>query len=654
MAEKKLRKKILVKVPVVYASKATVSLAKRNYDTKFYIHADTKIIDHQRMLVLHVYQRSALIEGNIAPKFRVFITQTDYIAQYYQENAVKWCTARLEVLLDYCSHGNGTMCCNDRSVRAIRSFLGAEDKPSVELIKQHQKKIMGYRLQKKHKHLIDSIDQKMREIRPLPKDFKHWVNKEGMTESRYIFYRYSRKKYMDGYCTQCEHEVKVEGVRHRSDGICPHCGTRVTFLVEGKARHIVDWDQVAYFQKTKNGFVVRYFNVCKKYGLDYRNPELFVFELQRDFYETDKVLFFEWREFKQSGKVRWCEDCMKYQFDRLMIYPKNLSRVIKGSLYQYCALKEYLEGSIRKRIMPFHYLKEYRKYPFLEYLVKAGMYQLAFDLIHSPYSTNPINKSGKMITEILCVKKHEIPMIRDLDMSMKQLKVYQKLCAMGVHQEPKAFLQFCEKYDTSMETIFTLLGYTTLHRIERYGEHHMDENHGYLNVLKQWKDYLGFCKELNYDLKNTFVLFPKDLFAAHDMASLELFRIKEAKKKEQLQAEERKWKRLLDIYQEKYQWTDGKHMVVVPNDLFSIKEEGQILRHCVGTYVSKILNEESIILFVRRTDEPEKSFYTMEIKGNQINQCHGYRNKEMTDEVKRFVEKYKNTVLQPIWLKEAV
>ena len=654
MADKKLRKQILRKVPVVYATKATVSLAKRNYDTKYYIYAETKIIDHQRMLVIYAYHRNALVEGNLEPQFRVFITKTDYISQYFQGHKAKWRTARLEVLLDYYSYGRGTMCCDDRSVKVIRSFLGTDDRPSVELIKLHQKRIMQKRLEKKHKHLIESIDQKMREIRPLPNDFEQWVHKEGMTESRYIFYRYSRRKYMDGYCTQCEQDVKVQGVRHRSDGVCPHCGTKVTFLVEGKAKHIVDWDQVAYFQKTKGGFAVRYFNVCKRYKKDYRNPELHLFELQRDFYEGDKVQFYEWREFKQTGKVRWCDDPLKYQFERLMIYPKTLSKATKGTQYQYCALKEYLHSSIRKRIMPFYYLKEYRRYPFLEYLVKAGMYQLAYELTQNSYLSSSIKKDGKTLPQILGVNKQDIPMIRDLDMSMKQLKAYQGLCALGIHLQAKEFLRFCERYDTSMDTIFTLLDHTTLRKIEKYGERFVDGNHGYLNILKKWKDYLDFCKELGYDMKNTFVLFPKDLTAAHDLASLEVFRKREAKKKEQLQAEENKWKKLFCIYLEKYQWTDGKYMVVVPNDLFSIKEEGHVLRHCVGTYVSKILEEESIILFIRRTEDPEKSFYTLEVKEDQIKQCHGYRNKDMTKEVERFVEEYKKAVLQPVRLKQAV
>ena len=337
-----------------------------------------------------------------------------------------------------------------------------------------------------------------------------------------------------------------------------------------------------------------------------------------------------------------------------MIYPKTLSKAIKGTEYQYCALKEYLHGSTRKRIMPFYYLKEYRRYPFLEYLVKAGMYQLAYELTQTSYYSSPIKKDGKTLSQILGVKKQEVPMIRELDMSMKQLKAYQGLCALGIRMEVHKFLCFCNRYDTSMDTIFALLDHTTLRKIERYGERFVDGNHGYLNILKQWKDYLDFCKELGYDLKNSFVLFPKDLTAAHDLASLEVFKKREAKKKEQLQAEENKWKKLFCTYLEKYQWTDGEYMVVVPNDLFSIKEEGHVLRHCVGTYVSKILEEESIILFIRTTEEPEKSFYTLEVKGDQIKQCHGYRNKDMTKEVERFVEEYKKAVLQPISLKQAV
>ena len=72
-------------------------------------------------------------------KLRNTSEKLDFLDRF---NEVKWRTARLEVLLDYYSYGRGIMCCNDHLVRAIPSYLGAKDKPSVELIKQHQKKIM--------------------------------------------------------------------------------------------------------------------------------------------------------------------------------------------------------------------------------------------------------------------------------------------------------------------------------------------------------------------------------------------------------------------------------------------------------------------------------------------------------------------------------
>ena len=90
MAQKKLRKLALKKSPLVQASSQIVSIAKRNEDIRFYIHATIKNIDHQRILVLHVYHREQLIKDDTSPKFRVFLTKTDYISQYYIDGKPKW------------------------------------------------------------------------------------------------------------------------------------------------------------------------------------------------------------------------------------------------------------------------------------------------------------------------------------------------------------------------------------------------------------------------------------------------------------------------------------------------------------------------------------------------------------------------------------
>ena len=651
MAQKKLRKPALKKSPLVQASSQIVSIAKRNEDIRFYIHVAIKNIDHQRILVLHVYHREQLIKDDTSPKFRVFLTKTDYISQYYIDGKPKWLKGRMETMMDY--YSARTMTCNDASEDAIRSFLGNDDCSAWRLIQRHQEQIMYQRLLARYKKLEKQIDRKMQQIKPLPKDFTQWVDKVALTESRYIYYQYKKRKQMDGYCTQCEQPVKVSSVKHRSMGYCPHCGTKVLFLAESRARHITDHAEVAYFQKTPNGFVVRYFSVTKSYGEDYRNPKLRLFEIKRDFYEGEAVDFYEWRYFKNSGKVRWSDGCICYKREYDTVYTKNLKKVLAHTPYQYSALPEYLTNAGEQHIIPHYYLRQYLRNPFLENLVKMRMYQLAYELVHTDDYFHSINKNGSNMKEILQVAKQDISLVQKLDMSMKQLRVYRRILATGMRMDEASFLWFYDTY-WNTDAIYSVLRYTTLHKTERYCMQFVEKNVSYRNVLLQWKDYISFCEELGYDLKNTFVLFPKNLWEAHDEASAEVLRKREEERKEQIQREEQMAKALLQEYQEVYPWSDDGYAVIVPKDLFSIKEEGHALRHCVGTYTSRVANGKSIILFIRDVRKMDKAYFTMEVQNGEIIQCRGYQNQNMTETVAAFVNKYQNQVLKRLMLKQAV
>lgn len=655
MAKSALKKSVLRKVPVQMATAHTISQAKRNEKMTYFIKAAVKIIDHKRMLLLHVYHRENLIHGDVTPLFRIFMTKEDYISQYYKNGEPSWRTGRMESMMDCYWSGPRVICSDDSSEKAIQSYLSQNsDDSAVRMIMRAQTNIMEKRLQEKHQKIMRKIDRKMRLVKELPKDFNHWVDKTGLPRSRYIYYQYSRRKYMDGYCTHCEQEVKVSGVKHRSEGLCPNCGAKVTFLAESRAKHVQDWGVVAYFQKTPEGFVIRHFSVTKRYGQDYRHPELFIFELKRDFFDGNEFDFYEWRVFRSSGKVRWCDGWIKYYPDDAMIYTKNLDKALKGTRYQYCALKEYALNDKELGVRPYNYLYEYRRKPYIEYLVKLGLNRLVYELCHTQYCTNPLNSGGNSIPTILGVPKQDIHVVQELDMSMNQLSIYKKLIAMDIRMNGEEFLRFYHRYYDQTNTIFKIMRYTTLHKAERYCEKFVNDRQDYKNILHTWKDYIDFCEELGYDLRNSFVLFPKKLQDSHDEAAKEVTRRREEAKKDQIRREERKAKELLRKYQKFYPWTEGEFCVVVPKDLFEIKEEGQALHHCVGTYTSRVANEQSIILFVRRNEQMDKPFYTMEVQKGKIIQCRGYSNQNMTEEVKAFVEQYTKKVLNKIWLKEAV
>ena len=79
-----------------------------------------------------------------------------------------------------------------------------------------------------------------------------------------------------------------------------------------------------------------------------------------------------------------------------------------------------------------------------------------------------------------------------------------------------------------------------------------------------------------------------------------------------------------------------------------------MLSHCVGGYADRHTNGKLSIMFLRRKDEPDKPYYTIEV-GNDltIRQCRGYKNnvistggKEKPQEIKDFETKYQNYLMQ--------
>lgn len=73
----------------------------------------------------------------------------------------------------------------------------------------------------------------------------------------------------------------------------------------------------------------------------------------------------------------------------------------------------------------------------------------------------------------------------------------------------------------------------------------------------------------------------------------------------------------------------GNYILRSPNDLKDLENEGRELKHCVSTYLKKIVNGDSIVLFLRKKDSPIDPFFTVEInpKSNMLIQCRTLSNK---------------------------
>ena len=212
---KKLHKAKLKSIPFVEVSRFIYDQARRIDAVQYYMKAERITIDHQRILVINAYQREELLAGRTLPQIRIFMSKHDYISQRYIDGEYKWRTGRLESLVDYVKgYRYPNIICGDlaseRVLRRFFSYLGNTERKMDDLINEAQYRIRQKRLQKKHQVIKDRIDLRMQQIKRMPMGFQKWVDEEALYDSRYIYYRYERKTIMDGYCTSCHSDVKVE------------------------------------------------------------------------------------------------------------------------------------------------------------------------------------------------------------------------------------------------------------------------------------------------------------------------------------------------------------------------------------------------------------------------------------------------------------
>lgn len=75
-----------------------------------------------------------------------------------------------------------------------------------------------------------------------------------------------------------------------------------------------------------------------------------------------------------------------------------------------------------------------------------------------------------------------------------------------------------------------------------------------------------------------------------------------------------------------------------------IRQEGQNQHHCVATYIDRMVSGETCILFIRKKEEPEESYYTVEVREGEVIQVRGKYNKDPGEDVKKFMNTFKKRI----------
>lgn len=605
---------------------------------------------------------TTIFDAEHKPIARIFLDDYKWITQFIQaDGRNELSEGKFEYLSWYRKRLYGSYVTDKQSEQEAGNFFKKykEDEEPIDRLKSYQAETQKRLLEERYDRIRESVDNVMLLIRPMPKDFEKWVNDEALFQSRYIFYEYKKgRASMDGYCTVCNTDVQVKKPHHNQPGKCPHCGKKIVFKARKISTEVYDETRVAYIQKLSGGWVIRYFYVIKKYygyGHSYREPELWIREEGREFDTVELFKTYRWDNFRQTGEYRFCEQySQRHLGDQCYLYTRNLKKLFKNDT---AGRKYFPFADVVKRtplLNVSNLLIEIVKTKQLEYLAKMKLYNLVAEIVNEAYSVKDIiNLSGKNPMQALGVGKSDIPYLQKINPDAKSLQLYKATVGYGA----ETAYETVKWYQTTSgirhaESLCNVFRLTTPHKAIRYlteqSERLINSKEEMIpsdwcrrcryqdmrDVLQTWKDYLDMSQKLGYDMKNEFVLFPLHLTQAHDQANADY-----NERKEEIKKREREGIAGMRAEMDKqYRWHNKQFLIRAPKDYTEIIAEGQKLHHCVGSYVDAVAARETVILFIRKTEDPGKPFVTLEFKNRQVTQCYGHHDTTPPKEVLKFVE----------------
>lgn len=624
-------------------------------------------------LIVNFFQAG---KDGLKPQFRTFCQMDDYISQDLTTDRTKWKTGAINSLAGYLYwHKNKVIIviASTRERKEILAFFQdyrkkhgiadlvrdtAIDSEVEDRIDEYQNSIKERKLRERHQREKAEIDLQMEKFGDVPADYDQFVKDTVFGSKNFIFY--SRPKGR-AYCTKCGHdfELRKDGLYHKDIAIwndrdqvmhnktvlCPCCNTYLVCKGEGMGRQnlfSVKWSVLV--QKHGEEVLVRYFLHTKDFQTDFRNPQIETRERFRTVHTARKAIDYEWCRFRSTTELRWSYPRnVSYGYyppsdmlcpKRVVLYNTNMLETVSGTCMKYSAVDIYLDKEIQEHQVlsdPWcidTYFNAYRKAPYVEQLLKVGFYRIASAIINEP--DLPEFANGQTVLETLKMNKLQFNMLRKVgNPTMQDVDILQY--ARDIRQEDFDLIRhICMG---NYKKYLDMRRYTTLYKLDKYMRKQK------ISHRSDYFDYIRWLEEMGYDMRNDFNLYPKDFTKAHDDKSKEYVRFKDKQAKE----DEKKFKRVMEQLRRESADIDAINMRIngmfirLPNKLDELKREGEKLHHCVGTYRDKVAKGETLILFIRQEKDPDKPFYTLEWKSRVI-QCRGYKNCDMTPEVRAFVD----------------
>lgn len=443
------------------------------------------------------------------------------------------------------------------------------------------------------------------------------------------------------WCTRCgKYSTMIQAKRSYPSHRCPHCSEMIGRLVSSGLNYLLtpqEGSDGTMLLRIDEGYYTAYAeepyqvneNLNVKYHLEIGETSYVYITLDGKAHLFDK-----------NGNSKEKLKISTNRYERLSQYfvctDEQQDIILNNTAVKRTGFVEYYKRT--EKLNP-GYFNAMQVSPFVEMFSKMGLSSLVDDLIYEKdpkkipsYLQNPDDKCP--------IKKLTKPQMKDLikhDCGLEKLvqyiQAYKKDA--GVMYSDFDYIARSSHSRHVLDVLRVGIPGMTVKKMREYIER-VDEAQCCSpdESAQLWADYLRMLKQLECDLTDSSLIYPNSLKREHDKAARKVTQVADKKMAEQFRkrAAENEW----------CTWADDSFKVLIPHEITELYEEGRKLHHCVGTYGKAVASGNCTIAFIRRNEEEDQPFCTVEIRNKHIVQARGLSNRPATDipKVKGFMKKW--------------
>lgn len=609
------------------------------------------------ILKVCIWQRYYLREKGQEPDYTIFIDRNE--KKWITYGLKGWQTAKI-FNLDYKRmqgevFGSGNWCSRSE-LKIVTDYLGISASTIFEAVRKYQVSGSMSANTVYHKNELEEIDEFMESVQEYPKGFNNdWLIKTGFIDLTSIMY-HPGKKVTKGLCTRCQKIVPIaDKPKHLKETVCPSCRAKAKYRSWNKQKFLFARKTVGILQRTKSGeeYCLSQFHIQVMYKKEngYSEPEISRgaverFRIDNDFIKTEA---FEMNEYKNTGVVRWCHARQhgmgySYYFARpdCIIYEKNLGTMFEKTNLRYTPVKELFEQVSGKQMDVIENLRIMNRYPeVFEKLAKAGLRKLAIELSnqYDYYLPDNVDKDGKRLNEVLKLDRERAKLAVEMNISKKELRILQLTQKAGIHPDAELIKDITRFYNArSDDDIVIILRRKNLRKTLGYLKKLQEQRDEQpWTVARDYDDYLEQLERLNMPL-DKHNRFPANFYHVHEELSEQIRELEDKYKKADTRKKNRMLKKTLKIVEPLYNTESEDFIMVWPKNKKDFQTEGQLQHNCVGGYFDRCAQNQTTVFFVRKKEEPEKPFCTVEFTNGKLIQCRTAYNGAAPDDVEEYMK----------------